>query len=137
MGIWPLPAWSCILCLQTFIKWSTYNLPMLNIVLHTLLIYLTMHSEGTTESGQVFVFMFCFGQYVYHFGHIVELFGLLVMGHKCLRSMLFNIDECLAICDIPAETLTLGWGLHLTWNLCDSRFCKNYQNQMGLNHICK
>jgi hypothetical protein len=81
---------------------------MLNIVLHTLLIYLTVHSEGITESGQVFVFMLCFGQYAYHIRHIVELFGLLFMGHKFLRSELPNMDEYLAICDIPAETLTLG-----------------------------
>jgi hypothetical protein len=30
------------------------------------------------------------------------------MGHKCLRSKLFKIDEKIAFCDIPAEKLTLG-----------------------------
>jgi len=47
---------------------------MLIMVLHTLLIYLTVYSEGSTESGQVFVLMFYFGQYAYHFRHIVEIF---------------------------------------------------------------
>ena len=81
---------------------------MLTIVLHILLINVTVHSEGITESAQVFVFMLCFGQYTYHFRHIVKLFGLLFMGHKSLRSEFFNVDECVAICDIPAKTLTLG-----------------------------
>jgi hypothetical protein len=36
------------------------------------------------------------------------MFGLPYMGHKCLRSELFKIDENLAVCDIPAEKLTPG-----------------------------
>src|SRR6266481_6952010 len=59
--------------LQIFIKWSIYNLIMLIMVSHTLLIYLTVHSEGSTQRGQVFVLMFYFGQYC-HFRHIVEIF---------------------------------------------------------------
>src|SRR5882762_6661252 len=60
--------------LQIFIKWSIHNLLMLIMVSNTLLIYLTVHSEGSTQRGQVFVLMFYFGQYAYHFRHIVELF---------------------------------------------------------------
>src|SRR6266436_2723752 len=60
--------------LQIFIKWSIHNLLMLIMGLHTLLIHLTVHSEGSTERGQVFVLMFYFGQYAYHFRHIVEIF---------------------------------------------------------------
>jgi hypothetical protein len=47
---------------------------MLNMVLHTLLIYLTVHSESSTQRGQVFVLMLYFGKYPYHFRHIVEMF---------------------------------------------------------------
>jgi hypothetical protein len=54
-------------CLQIFIRWSKYNLLMLNMVLHTLLIYLTMHSEGSTVCAHA-------GKYAYHFRHIVEMF---------------------------------------------------------------
>ena len=84
---------------------------MLTMVLHTLSIYLTVHSKGSTQMGQVFVLMFYFGKYAYHFRHIVKCLGLLYMGHKCLRSELFRIDEMLAFCDIPAEKLTLGGDL--------------------------
>jgi hypothetical protein len=41
-------------------------------------------------------------------GTLLKFFGLPCMGHKCLRSDLFKIDEDLACCDIPAEKLTLG-----------------------------
>jgi hypothetical protein len=75
------------------------------MVLHTLLIYLTVHSEGSTQRGQVFVLMLYFGKYAYHFRHIVECFGLSCMGHM---SELFKMDENLALCDIPSEKLTLG-----------------------------
>jgi len=44
-------------------------------------------------------------------GTLSKCFGLLYMGHKCLRSELFRIDEMLAFCDIPAKKLTLGWDL--------------------------
>jgi len=47
---------------------------MLIMVLHTLLIHLTVHSEGSTQRGQVFVLMFYFVKYAYHFRHIVEMF---------------------------------------------------------------
>jgi hypothetical protein len=71
-------------------------------VLHTLLIYLTVHSEGSTQRGQVFVLMPTI------LDTLSKCFGLLYMGHKCLRSELFRMDENLAFCDIPAEKLTLG-----------------------------
>ena len=54
-------------CIQIFIKWSKYNLLMLNMVLHTLLIHLTMHSEGSTVCAHA-------AKYAYHFRHIVEMF---------------------------------------------------------------
>jgi len=60
--------------LQIFIKWSIYNVIVLIMVLHALLIYLTVHSEGSTQRGQVFVLMFYFGKYAYHFRHSVEIF---------------------------------------------------------------
>ena len=60
--------------LQIFVKWSICNLLMLIMVLHTLLIHLTVHSEGSTQRGQVFVLMFYFVKYAYHFRHIVEMF---------------------------------------------------------------
>jgi hypothetical protein len=53
---------------------------MLNMVLHTLLIYLTVHSEGNTQRGQVFVLMLYFGKYAYHFKHIVKMFWAPVHG---------------------------------------------------------
>jgi len=53
---------------------------MLNMVLHTLLIYLTAHSEGSAQRGQVFVLMFYFGKYAYHFRHIAEMFWAPVHG---------------------------------------------------------
>jgi hypothetical protein len=81
---------------------------MLNMVLHTLSIHLIVLSEGSTQSGQVFVLMLYFWNYNYHFRHIVEMYWLSCMGHKCLRSDFFKIDEDLACCDIPAEKLTLG-----------------------------
>jgi hypothetical protein len=74
---------------------------MLNMVLHTLLIYLTVHSEGSTVCAQA-------GKYAYHFRHIIEMFWAPMHGHKCLRSELFKMDENLVFCDIPAEKLTLG-----------------------------
>jgi len=40
---------------------------MLNMVLHTLLIYLTVHSEGSTVCAHA-------GKYAYHFRRIVEMF---------------------------------------------------------------
>jgi hypothetical protein len=39
---------------------------------------------------------------------LLKCFGLPWMGHKCLRSELFKMDENLAFCDIPTEKLTLG-----------------------------
>ena len=54
-------------CLQIFIRWSKYNSLMLNMVSHTLLIYLTVHSEGSTVCVHA-------GKYAYHFRHIVEMF---------------------------------------------------------------
>jgi hypothetical protein len=62
-----LPAWSCIPCLQIFIRWFKYNLLMLNMVLHPLLIYLTVHSEGSTICVWAW-------KYAYHFRHIVEMY---------------------------------------------------------------
>ena len=47
---------------------------MLNMVLHTLLIYLIVHFEGSTQRGQVFVLKLYFGKYAYPFGCIVEMF---------------------------------------------------------------
>jgi len=47
---------------------------MLNMVLHTLLIYLTVHFECSTQRGQMFVLKLYFGKYANHFGHIVEMF---------------------------------------------------------------
>ena len=78
------------------------------MVLHTLLIYLRVHSEGSAQRGQVFVLMLNFRKYAYHLGSLSKCLGLLYMGHKCLRSELFRIDKNLAFCDIPAEKLTLG-----------------------------
>ena len=58
---------------------------MLNMVLHTLSIYLIVLSEGSTQRGQVFVLMLYFWNYNYHFRHIgieysvvgmIGLFGL-------------------------------------------------------------
>jgi hypothetical protein len=40
---------------------------MLNIVLHTLLIYSTVHSEGSTVCARAW-------KYAYHFRHIVEMY---------------------------------------------------------------
>jgi hypothetical protein len=45
---------------------------MLNTALHTFLIHLTVHSEGSAQRGQVFVFMLYFGKYAYHFKHIAN-----------------------------------------------------------------
>jgi hypothetical protein len=58
--------------------------------------------------GQVFVLMFYFGKYAYHFRHIVKCLGLLYMRHMGLRFELFRMDEMLAFCDIPVEKLTFG-----------------------------
>jgi hypothetical protein len=41
-------------------------------------------------------------------GTLLKYFGLPCMGHKCLKSELFKIDETPTFCDIPAEKLTLG-----------------------------
>jgi len=41
-------------------------------------------------------------------GTFEKCFGLPCMGHKCLRSELFKMEENLAFCDIPAEKLILG-----------------------------
>jgi hypothetical protein len=46
---------------------------MLNIILHTLLIYLTVHSEGNTVCAHA-------GEYSYHFKCIVEMFWALMHG---------------------------------------------------------
>jgi hypothetical protein len=78
------------------------------MVFHTSSIYSKVHSEGSTQIEQVFVLKLYFGKYAYHFRHIVKCLGLLYMGHKCLRSELFRMDEMFAFCDIPAEKLTLG-----------------------------
>ena len=75
-----LPAWSCIPCLQIFIRWSKYNLLMLNMVLHTLFIHLIVHSESNAQSGQVFALMLYFGKHTYHFRHIVEMFWATIYG---------------------------------------------------------
>jgi hypothetical protein len=53
---------------------------MLNMVMHTLSIYLTVHSEGSAQSGQVFVLMLYFGKYAYHFRHIDKMFWAPVHG---------------------------------------------------------
>ena len=44
-------------------------------------------------------------------GTLLKCCGLPYMGHKCLKSDLFIIDEDLACCDIPTEKLTLGGDL--------------------------
>jgi len=91
-----IPAQSCILCLQIFMKWSKYNLLMLSMVMHTLLIHLKVHSEGSAKSGQVFVLMLYFGKYAYHFRHIVKMFWALVHGAQ-----------------VPKV-----WALQNRWNAC-------------------
>jgi len=46
-------------------------------------------------------------------GTLLKCIGLPCMGHQCLRSRLFKIDENLALCDIPTKKVTLGWDLHV------------------------
>ena len=63
---------------SNLIRWSKYNLLMLNMVLHTWSIHLIAHSQGNTQRGQVFVLVLYFGKYAYHFRHIVEMFWTLM-----------------------------------------------------------
>ena len=51
------------------------------------------------------------GNMLYILGTFEKCFGLPYMGHKCLRSELFKMEENLAFCDIPAEKVTLGGDL--------------------------
>jgi hypothetical protein len=48
------------------------------MVLHTLLIYLTVHSEGSTVCA-------CAGKNAYHFRHIVEMFWAPMHGAQVLK----------------------------------------------------
>jgi len=64
--------------------------PFTSMVLHALFIHLIVLSEGSTQSGQVFVLMLYFGKYTYHFRHIVEMYWAPMHGAQVPKDWAFQ-----------------------------------------------
>jgi len=94
--------------------------PFTSIVLHTLFIHIdSAFWRQHTKWASVCASCFTLGNTLAILGTLLKCIGLPCMGHKCLRSGLFKIDENLALCNIPTKKVTLGWDLDVlskdTW----------------------